>query len=79
MKRYFRFDKNLNLKSSEIPRSKKPSQKNNLELAKYSNIGYYLITPLLIGVFLGLYFHSVLVGVVIGTVETFYNLFRLLK
>ncbi|MDO8609965.1 MAG: AtpZ/AtpI family protein [bacterium] len=55
--------------------------------ANMFNIGYYLSTPLIIGVFFGLiadnYFLSkpkgVLIGIVLGTISSFYNLYRLIK
>lgn len=62
-------------------------QKQSFVLAKYSNIGYYLIAPLLLGVFIGFwldsYFNSkpvfVLVFLALGFVSTIYNLFRVIK
>ncbi|TXH02251.1 MAG: AtpZ/AtpI family protein [Candidatus Moraniibacteriota bacterium] len=67
--------------------SAKTSQKDTLLIAKYSSIGYYLITPLLLGVFVGLwvdsYFRSqptfTLVGIVIGFISAAYSLFKLVK
>lgn len=60
---------------------------NNLVLAKSLNIGYYLLTPLLVGVFLGLALdkvfqtHGVFVVILIllGTISSFYNLYKLTK
>lgn len=43
------------------------------------NVGYYLITPLLIGVFLGLLIGHTLIGILLGTVGTVYNLIKILK
>lgn len=69
-------------------KSKKPTQKNqDLGYLKYLNIGFYLVTPLLVGVLGGAYadgrFHSkpvgVTIGIIIGAVGTFYNLFKLVK
>ncbi len=90
MKKYFTFDKNLNLKSTKTSENKKSGSKNNksryFDLANYGNIGYYLVTPLLFGVILGLYLDKnfdsslfVKIGVLVGAVGAFYNLFRLLK
>ncbi len=85
-KKYFTLDKNLNLKSSTAPKPKPVLKKNKMDLANYANIGYYLITPLIVGVFLGLYLdgrlgtnYLVVIGIVIGSIGTFYNLFRILK
>lgn len=87
MKRtYFSFDRNLNLKKGDAPSGKTNSKPGKFLLAKYTDIGYYLVTPLLIGVFLGLFFSRitgkeffVLVGIIGGAISTFYNLFRLIK
>ena len=87
MKKYFSFDKNLNLKFTERSRPfpTKETKKNNL-LANYANIGYYLVTPILLGVFLGLYLKKttgkeifIIIGILVGGIGTFYNLIRLLK
>lgn len=51
------------------------------------NVGYYLITPLLVGVFLGLLLDSklrtkpffTLFFIVLGTVSSFYNLWKIVK
>lgn len=66
-----------------------PPQKDNKNflLEKYINIGYYLLIPLLLGVFLGLiidnFLHTkplfTIVLIIGGTVFTFYNLFKLTK
>lgn len=56
-------------------------------LADSLNVGMYLITPLLSGVFLGLLLDSklhtkpvcVLVGIVLGCVGSFFNLIKLVK
>lgn len=78
-------DKDLNLKSrTEI---KKETKSNNFESFQYLNIGFYLVTPLLMGIFVGLFIdkklgtnsHFVIIGLLIGIVGTFYNLFRLTK
>lgn len=92
MKNYYSFDKNLNLKLGNFKDNKTSKNKSkseiskNILLAKYSNIGYYLVTPILIGVFLGLYLdgrlgtnYLVVIGIIIGSISTIYNLFRLLK
>lgn len=75
----------------EIGLSKKSKKaiKNTQDLGylKYLNIGFYLVTPLLFGVLAGAYadgrFHSkpivVTLGIIIGSVGTFYNLFKLVK
>lgn len=65
----------------------KSSKTDTLLLAKYSSIGYYLITPLLLGVFVGLgadsYFHTkplfTLVGIALGFISAAYSLYKLVK
>ncbi|KKQ24033.1 MAG: hypothetical protein US40_C0012G0012 [Candidatus Roizmanbacteria bacterium GW2011_GWC2_37_13] len=89
MKKYYSFDKNLNLKHDREQKFLFPTnklKKNNLLLANYANIGYYLVTPILFGVFLGLYLKKatgneifIIIGIVIGGISTFYNLIRMLK
>ncbi len=85
-KKYFGFDKNLNLKPLLAPKKKSVPKQNKMLLANYASIGYYLITPLIVGVFLGLYLdgrlgtnYIVVIGILIGSIGTFYNLFRILK
>lgn len=59
----------------------------DLGYLKYLNIGFYLITPLLVGILVGAYADErlrskpvgVTIGIVIGAVSTFYNLFKLIK
>ncbi len=81
MKRYFIFDKNLNLKkiSSNQFILKKNKKTNYLLLAKYGNVGYYLIIPILLGLFLGFLIKKIVIGIIIGTIFSFYNLLRLIK
>lgn len=53
----------------------------------YLNLGFYLITPLVVGVFLGLYLDNkfrtkpafTLLFILLGLISTFYNLFKILK
>jgi F0F1-type ATP synthase assembly protein I len=82
----YKIDKNYNISYDKNKREKKDSD-SNLSLAKYLNLGYYLVTPLLIGVFFGLYIDNklnskgklVLIFIIIGTIATFYNLYKLTK
>jgi F0F1-type ATP synthase assembly protein I len=61
--------------------------KRNFDLAKYAGLGYHLVSPILIGVFLGLaldrFFHTkpvlFLSVFLIGVIVSFYNLIRLTK
>lgn len=66
---------------------RKPRYKKKLLNLNYLNVGYYLVIPLLLGVFLGLVLDNwfktkpifVGIGIVIGTTACFYNLYKLLK
>lgn len=84
------FDRNFVLKKKTAITAKKNKDDDSSSfyaLAKYSNIGYYLISPLIIGVFIGLlvdsYFGSkpvaTLIAVAVGTIAVFYNLYKLTK
>lgn len=89
MKRnYFKIDKHGNLKKTSENLKKKPETKKSF-FPDYINInvGYSLVIPILIGVIIGLTldsrFHSKPVFTVsfifLGTVLSFYNLFKLIK
>lgn len=67
---------------------KKNHDKNtNLLLAKYANVGYYLVAPLLLGVFFGLGIDTYLdtkplftiICLTLGVVGVFYNLNKIIK
>ena len=61
--------------------------KKAFDVAKYLNIGYYLVTPMLIGVIVGLYLDSqfkskplfILIFLFLGIAGTFYNLYKVTK
>jgi len=65
----------------------KDKNKENILLARYANAGFYIITPLLLGVFIGIYLDRlfntkpifVLTLIIFGTVASFYNIFKLVK
>ncbi|OGK17607.1 hypothetical protein A2866_04145 [Candidatus Roizmanbacteria bacterium RIFCSPHIGHO2_01_FULL_39_8] len=65
----------------------KPSSKEKPLNLSYLNVGYYLVIPLLLGVFLGFALDSwlktkplfVSLGIMVGTIACFYNLLKLLK
>lgn len=88
----FKIDKNLELRKVETDNffKKKEDFKRdekglNLLLAKSLNIGYYLIAPLLLGVFFGLLIDQylktkplfTLLLIFFGFIATFYNLIKL--
>lgn len=86
MNNYLGFDKNFNL--HQIPKSEKKAVKHrNFDLAKNLNLGYYLITPIIAGVFLGLFLDKLLkTGKIffimlfsVGIIGTFYNLYKIYK
>lgn len=56
-------------------------------IAEYLNVGFYLIVPLVLGIFLGLYLDGlfqtkpffVLTAIFLGSLAVFYNLWKLVK
>lgn len=80
-----------NFKTTQVETIDKDRKTDKINLKKilpvYFNLGFYLITPLLLGVFLGLYLDTrlntkpifVLVGIILGTLALFYNLFKIYK
>lgn len=64
-----------------------PRRDMNFDSLKYANIGFYLVTPLLVGVFLGValdnWLHTsplfIIVLIVLGSISSFYNLYKLTK
>ena len=90
MSKHFTIDSALGLTHKSSTKDKpesKPDKSNDLLLAKSLNIGYYLITPILIGVFFGVAVDNVfktqprfaLIFLIVGVTSTFYNLFKLVK
>lgn len=80
MKKYFIFDENLNIKEVKSDNFfRKNKQSSILPLAKYINIGYYLIIPLIGGSIFGFLIKKPLLGILLGTIFTFYNLIKLVK
>lgn len=78
-------DKDFNIKEGiEIKNGNKSRHTGSYQ---YINIGFYLITPLLAGVFCGLFLDNrfgtrpvfIIIGLLLGVVGTFYNLYRLTK
>ncbi len=72
--------------SQELEKKSKDSS-NKILLAKSLNIGYYLITPILLGVFLGFWLDKVfsrkpffiLLFFSLGIIGSFYNLWKIVK
>jgi len=85
---YFEIDKQGNLKKTNRNIKKKSKNKKDF-FSEYINInvGYSLVTPILIGVIVGLAldnkFHTkpyfTVFFIFFGMISSFYNLFRLIK
>ncbi len=62
-------------------------REHNLQAVRYMNVGFYLVTPLVVGVLLGSYIDRVygirpvatISLIMVGSVAMFYNLYRLTK
>lgn len=90
-KNLFKVDKTLHVKKvekpHELPKKKLRSDVNNFIIAKSLNVGYYLITPLLLGVFFGygldLFFKTkpifFMLTFTLGIAGSFYNLWKVVK
>lgn len=85
--RYFIIDKNLSIKRQKIVSKIGNEKKSNFSLEIYQEVGYYIITPLIIGVFIGLYLDRyfktknllTLLFIFLGSIFTFYNLYKIYK
>lgn len=84
-KRYLDFDKNFNIKIISQPKNQ-TKKTNNFTLVNAGSVGYYIITPLVVGVFLGFTIDKkigthffIVLGIFLGAIGAFYNLFRLTK
>lgn len=83
----YKIGKDLDLEIVSNEKGKQKKKNGYFLLAKYTNIGYYLITPILLGVVIGfgldVYFDSkpffILIFIIIGFISTIYNLYRLVK
>lgn len=77
----------LQKKQEQTVERTKESAEENVKLANYFNMGYYVITPIFLGVFLGLFLDNIfktkpffiLLLLVLGTIASFYNIFKTLK
>lgn len=84
----FEITDDLDVKEQVVEKANKKTDKKAEELyTKYLNIGFYLMAPLLFGVFFGLYLDSkfevkpffTMTGIGLGILCTFYNLWKLTK
>lgn len=84
-KSYYQIDRYFKLiKKSENKSKKELRLKNNLKVANYFNIGYYLLTPIIIGIFIGKVVDNLLktnffllMMLILGITGTFYNLYKI--
>ncbi len=82
---YFEIDKNGNLKKGIPHLLKKNKPNKDFGIAKYMNMGYYLIIPIVFGIFFGLFldkkfqtnkiFFSIFFP--LGVFASFYNLYKI--
>ncbi|MEK7597654.1 MAG: AtpZ/AtpI family protein [Patescibacteria group bacterium] len=83
---YFEIDKQGNLKKTNQNFDKKAKAKKDF-FSEYINVGYSLVTPILIGVIIGLAvdnkFHTkpyfTVFFIFFGMVSSFYNLYKMIK
>lgn len=79
----FRVGRDFEIKTHKL--NIKP--KTQFNVAKYISIGYYLVTPVLIGVIVGLYLDSqfkskplyIMIFLFLGVAGMFYNLIKVTK
>ena len=68
------------------PTPRKPDRNLNIP-PEYLNLGMYLVVPLILGVMIGIYLDNswktggtfTLIGIGLGTISIFYNLYKLYK
>lgn len=78
MKRFFKIDGTGRIVKLELKNIKKKEEKK-FDNLKYLDIGFYLITPLLIFLLIGIYFKKEVFFIFLGTVFVFYNLIKIVK
>ena len=89
-KNLFRIDQNLKIKEIDKPEQFKIKKRNvddKMLLARSLNLGYYLLIPLLAGLFLGIWLDKVfsskpfflLLLFTLGVISSFYNLWQVVK
>lgn len=85
---FFKVDQEGNIEqfSKKEVRSKTKQEKKIIEF-KYFNLGFYILTPIILGIFLGLAIDDILKTkpiffiffLILGSLSSFYNLFKLAK
>ena len=86
-KEIFEFDQEGNIKKIRAKNDKVLNDNNKVFDISSFSIGYYLVTPIIVGVFLGLGLDNWLntkpvffiIFLMFGTVASFYNIFKLTK
>jgi F0F1-type ATP synthase assembly protein I len=81
---YYQITADFSLKKRE--KNIKTKKQSYFQLANFLNIGYYLVAPLLIGVFLGALIdrslktkYGTIIFILLGFLASLYNLFSLTK
>lgn len=91
-KKYFHIDDSLEITTSIPPKNSSPQmveekrRNDNNTVAKFLNLGYYIITPIVIGIVFGLLLDKALNSTIyvkiflfVGIAGTFYNLIKLVQ
>lgn len=79
----------INQKGEKVkgPVSRKKLPVSGIDPFKYANVGFYLLTPLLLGVIIGVILDRVfglgknviLLCIVFGSISSFYNLYKIVS
>ncbi len=85
-KKILSIDAQGRVKSIDMPLNLEHKKGNSWKSLEYSGIGYVLVVPLILGVVAGLGLDRlfgtrffVIVGIIFGTVSSFYNLWKIVK
>lgn len=78
MKKLFKIDNEGIIKKFEV---KKKRERKIIDIREfqYLGIGFYLITPIFLGVLFGLLTKRIVFFIFLGTIFTFYNLYKITK
>lgn len=83
MKRFFKIDSTGRIEKLElktiIKKKEIKEKEEKFDNLKYLDIGFYLITPLLFFLLIGIYFKKEVFFILLGTVFVFYNLIKIVK
>jgi len=77
MKKFFKINNEGEIEKFDEIRKKR--EKKDLKSWQYWEVGGYLITPIILGLIIGLLLKKVVFFVFLGTIFSFYNLFKLTK